>query len=72
MINWNIVKKGVIPEIGKGVMLELPHGKVCMGIVNESGGFTIAHLDYIDFDAVGYIFPDDQKWVYQWVYQNEV
>ena len=64
MINWNTAKKGVIPESGREIILELPDAKVCRGIVNESGGFTIVHQDYVDLDVAGHIIPNDQKWVY--------
>ena len=59
MIDWNNTD---LPRPNKRVAIKLPDGRVCSGIVTETGGFNLEHVD--NLDLLSYVASDEQNWVY--------
>jgi hypothetical protein len=60
MINWN---KGVDPIVGRRLIVKLPTGQVCSGVVTESEGFEIEHVDNIMLLS-SMMSGQDLEWIY--------
>ena len=61
-ISWNNAGDDGSPEVGKRVVIQLPDGRVCSGVVTKTSGFEMEFIDGIDL--LSYAFSGDQKWVY--------
>ena len=60
-IKWKLASKEE-PKPGDRVLLKLPDGRCCSGLVTETGGFALEYVDSIDLLSA--VFAKEMEWLY--------